>query len=398
MGLLFLLLLLMLAGGAGTANAADDFGIQSVHRSSRDPRRIYVVLARPLPAPADVGTPKAWEVRVLRPKQPSATIPVTHAEAAQGYAANHTVNLTLSRAIPDDVVRVEATLLLGNQPTGSTASPTAPLPPFEPVDNADDATIYFNGIVAPAVGAKTSYTIDTRANVMLRRFGATGGTRLGVKGELQTDHRSHVDPDSARIGVSLQRVRGFAPILTWDAASLEFDRNAKLMNLLSAASLVQTWGKPFTTKEDGRTVLRSTINLQAGIGLEVGGNLRNTVSVEAGGSGSGGIVRVVPSVGAWFVMPSSLLDRITISAEYTVRFPATRELFYETRDLPDDADPVPSLTKKPRHYVEASARFMATKWFGFEAKYKFGSLPPVFQIVDHSASFGLTFMVKQNEQ
>jgi hypothetical protein len=378
--------------------AADELSIAGVHRSGTDPRRLFVVLDQPLPSPEQVGDPDVWHVRAFRPDETPAVIRVARADVAQAYATNHRVTLGLEDPIPPDALRVEVMLLLANQPSGSTTAREDPLPAFERVDDPDDATVYFNGIVAPAKGAKTLYTIDSRADLTLRRFGQSAGTRLGISGELKTDERTHVDPDSARLGVSLRRVTGFAPVLTWDIAALEFNREAKLVNLISAASLVQTWGTPFTRLHDGTKVVRATINFQAGLGLEVGANLRNVVRTDSGeADGATAIVRAAPTLGIWLVMPTTTLDRITLSAEYALRVPATRELFLETRGLTEDADPVPLLTRKARHYVTASARFMITKWVGFEAKYEFGSLPPVFQVVDHGASVGLTFMAKQNE-
>jgi hypothetical protein len=390
--------LLLLGITSLSAAAAADLAIASVHRSREDARQIFVVLAKPLPPPADIATPSAWEVRVLRMGQPPLAVEITGAEPARAYATTRTVRLALREAIPADSFRVQVTLLRGNQPSAATADRADPPPPLEPADNPDDANLYFNGIVAPAAGADTLYTIDTRADLTLRRFGATGGTRLGLAGEVKTDERPHVDPDRVSLGASLERFRGYAPVLRWDAFRFELDRDAELVNLLTAASIRQTWDKPFATRRDGVLLLRWTVNLQASLGVELGGNLRNKVSLASeGGDGSGTIARLVPGVGVWIVVPSSVLDRIVFSAEYTARLLGTQELFHETRGLPDDADPVASLTRKPRHHIAASGRFMLSKWFGFEAKYEFGSVPPVFQVVDHGFSVGLTLSAKQNE-
>lgn len=50
-----------------------------------------------------------------------------------------------------------------------------------------------------------------------------------------------------------------------------------------------------------------------------------------------------------------------------------------------------TLGKNARHEVEATANLNLTKLLSFSVKYRFGSLPPLFQFVDHQVTFGLTF-------
>jgi hypothetical protein len=78
----------------------------------------------------------------------------------------------------------------------------------------------------------------------------------------------------------------------------------------------------------------------------------------------------IPSVGP--------TEKILISAECVVRDLRRDQLFLETRDLPSDADPKPTLDSRRRSHVQIAAKFMATDWFGFEVAYEDGSLPPAF--------------------
>jgi hypothetical protein len=379
---------------ATDAFAQDDtLGLKRVYRSQTDAQLIFVGLETPLPGAEVVALAGNWEVRVHRSGQSPGTVGVATVEVPPNYAIVRRVNLRLSAPIPTDALRVEVTLLVANQPSASTRSKEDPLPTFEPVDDPDDATFYFNGVVAPAVGAHTLYTIDARADIFLTR---TGSTNWNIVGAFKADERKDVDPDSAKLGVSAQRIKGFLPVLGGQGL-IEFDRDADVVNAVAGASVIKTWHHSNRKVVDKVPVVTSTVNFQAGIGIEAGANLRNTVDVTAedGSDGSGGIFRLVPGASLWWVKPMKI-DRLVLAAEYLVRIPATREIFLETRDLPDDADPVASLTKKARHHVTASATFMINEWFGFEAGYEFGSLPPVFQIVDHSFKFGITFMGAQN--
>src|SRR5688572_28162535 len=104
---------LLLLAAAGDAMAADAIGIASVNRSSTDARKLFVILATPLPAPEIVNSGAAWQVRVFLPPAPQ-PISVVAAQTAANYVTTRRVTLTLQSDIPANAIRVEVTLLAAN--------------------------------------------------------------------------------------------------------------------------------------------------------------------------------------------------------------------------------------------------------------------------------------------
>jgi len=87
-----------------------------------------------------------------------------------------------------------------------------------------------------------------------------------------------------------------------------------------------------------------------------------------------------------------------MSASWLARVPFTDEPFTTAAYLPDPTDAtmitrqeVVSLRRNTRHYVQVDAAWNVTKLFGVQAEYKYGSLPPMFELVSHQVSVGLLF-------
>jgi hypothetical protein len=55
---------------------------------------------------------------------------------------------------------------------------------------------------------------------------------------------------------------------------------------------------------------------------------------------------------------------------------------------------VVSMRQNTRHNVSADINWNATKLLGLQLGYKFGSLPPLFEFVDHQVTIGLVFKAK----
>jgi len=72
-------------------------------------------------------------------------------------------------------------------------------------------------------------------------------------------------------------------------------------------------------------------------------------------------------------------------ADYTVRFLLTNEPY-----IKDGLQ----LQSDPRQYLESGIAWNVSKHVGLEAKYKHGSLPPMFEFLDHQVSVGVTFKTK----
>jgi hypothetical protein len=86
----------------------------------------------------------------------------------------------------------------------------------------------------------------------------------------------------------------------------------------------------------------------------------------------------------------------TFSASWQARIPFTPEPFTTAQFLPDDTgkisrQKVVSLRQNTRHYVQVDATWNVTKLIGIQAEYKYGSLPPLFELVNHQATIGFVF-------
>jgi hypothetical protein len=85
------------------------------------------------------------------------------------------------------------------------------------------------------------------------------------------------------------------------------------------------------------------------------------------------------------------LNRITASAEYKIRLPQSSEPFTQIINGEEST----FLTKKPRHDYQFSLDFMFSKAFGISVQHRYGSVPPVFKLVDNKVSLGIVFKLKQ---
>ena len=251
-----------------------------------------MTLAAPPPTTTRVATPGAWDVRALRPGAPPMPLTVTAATTDKTYPTTRRVDLTLGASIPADAVRVEVTLLLDNQPSAAT-KPAPELPDrFEAVDDADDATLYSRRHRGPVGGrAHAVARIDGRADVTLARMGATEATRVSLVGVFKADERKHADPDSAKLELQVQRVAG--------SKNLHLVASPRRIRL-PRHGLQRAYGRHpapdgrHDVHDKGRGRRRcapsSALNVQIGVGIEAGANVKNTIDAASpdGEKGSGG--------------------------------------------------------------------------------------------------------------
>ena len=288
---------------------------------------------------------------------------------------------------------MSVTLLLKNAPVQHLKTAEAQAKAlFEPVDTADSATVYVSGIVAPAVGKHTAYTIDAKAKYWLWESGLSSAF---VTGEYKADARPNADPDSTSLFLAFDRYGSL--ITKWDAIGVESNRGASVVNFMSRPRVGTALPYSFVAKHEDPSgnllsTIRASIGLDVWLGLETGFNLKHAEDVDA----EKFILRLVPETKAYLVVPTaSFIDKIVVSAGYAVRLPATRETFVETRDLAPGVDPITVADRRPRHHAKAAVTFKLTDWFGVESEYSYGSLPPAFKIVNHSGKIGIVFQARQ---
>lgn len=253
---------------------------------------------------------------------------------------------------------------------------------FTPAKGKSDADLYFFGAATAARGSGPIYTIDAKARYLfsLRRYGA-----IGAGGTFVSDEGSDVDPDSITVAGAYEKVFVLAPatgvIIRSDFFGGEFNKKKDTKNLTTAldATLV------LPSARFGETNFAS-INLLGG--FEGGKNFESMPDPD----GIGGFWRWKLGANAYFVaLRPPLFSRITFDTEYKLRLMRDFEPFTEKID----GEKVTTLTKKPRHYVGSDLNLLFSPAYGLSLKYRYGSLPPAFNFVDHKISVGFTLQLKQ---
>jgi hypothetical protein len=208
---------------------------------------------------------------------------------------------------------------------------------------------------------------------------------------MDADEASNADPDRIFAAASYRRIflvgEASGILLRLDPVGGEFDRKKKNRNFISAhdAKLVL----PSTRLGEGKNF--ATMDMFAG--FEFGNNYKNTLRPD----GIGGFFRWKFGAGAYLVaLEPRYLEAITMSAEYVVRLPSSAEIYSEK--IRGIEDPVFSLTKKPRHHVGINSDFMFSTYFGMTVDYRWGSLPPTFNMVDHKVTGGIKLKLKQTNK
>jgi len=79
---------------------------------------------------------------------------------------------------------------------------------------------------------------------------------------------------------------------------------------------------------------------------------------------------------------------------YTARILATREPFITSRQVNGQSQASISLGANTRHYLESGILWNARGYVGIQAKYMYGSLPPLFQFIDNQVTVGITIKAK----
>jgi hypothetical protein len=137
------------------------------------------------------------------------------------------------------------------------------------------------------------------------------------------------------------------------------------------------------------------------LALELGKNLSKPTAIETVPvdlASYNGIVRGVLGTDAALVTVTpddsgNLVNTFSLTGSYRVRLPAFDEPEVRTLHQVTTIE----LTTRARHWVEASANYApwSFKYLAITAKYQYGELPPLFNLVDHCFTVGLTLQASQ---
>lgn len=384
------LAVLLLGLGLGPAATAADFTIANIVWLPSQPSQLALRLSGQLAEATALGDSGRWTVQSLDLNDGSETsvhpqsvtiqrqvVTLVLPEPLRPWdasgAALHQVSVRFF--LPPNVV--EGRLARASGQTHAAASG------YEAARGKADADTYLSGAFATARGARPTYTGEAK---LQREFVTAAGGRVGATFDLAAANETNIDPDSLQAGVTYAALLGRSRWLSLQADLLsgEFSRQDDVRNLASSATvtaILDPWAF-------GRN---TTLSLEPFAGFEAGRNLaRDDVS------GDRNVLRGVLGANAYLLAKPKVsgLDRISLSATFTLRLPQTDEPYSQTRD----GATITSLTQRARPYLSADLSFQFGGGYSVALQYRNGSLPPAFARVDHSVALALVVQRKYNRK
>jgi hypothetical protein len=264
-----------------------------------------------------------------------------------------------------------------------------------------DSAIYLNGLYSPAFHSAAQYTIDAEGllTTPITKKTSEATVLLGGTFSVATDNRPSADPDSFMVSGLLQwvansnfsdRVQGV--LLQWNFAGLEFDRQTTTRTFISspvAEMPISLYPSPKSRK--AKEHFSAALTPYAG--LDIGTNLSNAIN----SGGSGLVLRGL--MGSSFISTVTTkwktLSQLQIVANYTVRLPATAEVFTNTHYISSTGKTIslPIYSTQARHHLTDELDITLQKPMVLTIKHEYGELPPGFRKVDNKISIGLTVML-----
>jgi hypothetical protein len=282
----------------------------------------------------------------------------------------------------------------------------------------DDADLYGAFSFLTGVGTHPIWMVDVKGGYsertdklpLFRNLFPLPTMRTGVFADVQinTDtnapaDRTTIDPDSIRAFWKIfgnNRIGHRFYSLAWEIqpAGGEFNRSNPSSNFI-AGGKVQMITLPFGDLP---------IDLNPIVGFETGKNLNkpstlfnNPVNL----SKYDGIARLLAGADAdYYIFRRPIKDAsdpylFSFSGSWVARVPFLPEPFTRSTLVTDSTGKTSrqnlvAVRANTRHNVTAEFNWNATKLLGFQVGYKYGSLPPLFEFVDHQITVGLVFKAK----
>jgi hypothetical protein len=289
-------------------------------------------------------------------------------------------------------------------PQSATWEPQKKKGTFAVAKGKDDADLYLFGSFLAGESTKPLYMIDAKGNWMWTK----GEWDLGIKSALSTNasaqtpvDRTRIDPDSITAAFSAQRifvwrVPGIEGLdLNLQPLGGEFSRKTTSSDIVGAAQaklVTKPWFGPIRW-----------VAVYPVVGYEGGHSLNQPTTLfkeKVNLTGWNGISRAVLGINGeyyWLSKKPTADDtyRFTIDASYQSRILFEPEPFVTVLDVKTVPTYTVTLGRRPRPEAEVHITWNFSKYTGLSIQYKYGSLPPLFQFVDHQATVGLTFRAKQ---
>jgi hypothetical protein len=380
---------------------------------------VVVSFDTPLPAESDVRQSSRWSVSSQRT---GANRPLTvRAVYTQDLSTEHAVYLQLDVDFnffcytePQQetlhVVYQSDTEYVPFGPATITcpkkAGPVKPVAPLASARNENDSDIYIRGSYTGVQNGDPAWDLDTFGGYMKELNGAGA---LGAYAQAKTSSSKTADLDSfeaygSYVYTPASRV-GFVgpfqvPYLAYRFVGGEFDRKLNQLNLIQSPIIVL----PFrlATKEAVAKDYSSDFQwptMTATMGVEVV-NPRESALPIIHHWYTRGLFGATFAAG--YTPHSPKFNSIAVTSTWQLRLPSAPEIFYDPRFAPLNADgtkgdPPAMAGTQPRHYVDTTITYRLYSWVGVSFEHSYGSLPPAFNITDHTYKLGLSLTLKQSD-
>jgi hypothetical protein len=298
--------------------------------------------------------------------------------------AQKIATLTFASSVDLATNKVVVTFLQANFPNVTSAEPAkvGVSKKFAPAKGSADADIYLSGSVTAAEGAKPAYAVVAKLGYL---FGLGTDGRLGSLGpssDFALNQNASANSNHIKAAAAYEKFFPMASSAGWMFHSNfiggEFDQKGTTKNLVSDLSM--------------RLVLPSVhldthtfVTMDFLFGYEGGKNYQAPQGVVLGSFDR----KLLGATGYYLLLHPGPFDRITLTGEYRVRLPSIAEPFVPSSNA------TTIFTLKPRHHAAVDLNVMLSKAIGITAQYRWGSLPPLFQFVNHSVVVGLVLQLKQ---
>jgi hypothetical protein len=345
----------------------------------------------PAPVAALVMNSK-WEVTTT----PAATIRLTDAPVWDGL----TVTLSYDPAGLGALDPKKLTWAITFDRSGLNLQIGAgPAPADSQPKGKDDSDLYFFGSYLAGEGTAPIYSIDAKLSWVpeVRSSGYFFGAEAAISsnaGASPPASRTRLDPDSITADIALKFDKHHF-LFNINPARGEFSRKTNTSDFVPAIN-VQRLLKSIRFNKRNQMVVYPSLGLETGVNLNKPATLFGQ-SVDLANYNA--IVRIVPGgYAAYYIErpkpnPSDpYLFQLYVN--YTDRVVLKPEPFVTTVYSGTKQVQSVSLGTNPRTYVEVGFNWNAAKLVAVTAKYKYGSLPPLFQFLDHQVTLGITFKTK----
>jgi hypothetical protein len=261
----------------------------------------------------------------------------------------------------------------------------------------DDAAIYAFGSWLVGPSTKPLYVIDLKFDYGNEYksgwfWSAAASASTNTKAEPPVDE-VNINPDSIKALFALAKTEHVGkPWLyglkySFKLPQAEFTRADFVADIIGAGQL-----------QLNLPPINDAVTLYPQLGVELGHSLRKPSEIDKqpvdlsawkgiarlalGGTAQWTLFKADPDEDDWYYL--------TVSGAYTARFLGKPEPFVEGGIVDGKRVPIVTVEKNTRHYAEAALDWNIFKYASLSLKYKYGAEAPLFQLVDHQWTLGIT--------